>query len=40
MDPPREEVPAAMVAAYQAHIKVVMITGDSALTAIAIAKKI
>ena len=26
IDPPREEVPAAMVAAYIAHIKVVMIT--------------
>ena len=26
IDPPREEVPAAMEAAYQAHVKVVMIT--------------
>ena len=40
IDPPREEVPAAMQAASQAHIKVVMITWDSALTAIAIAKKV
>ena len=40
IDPPREEVPAAMQAASDAHIKVVMITGDSALTAMAIAKKI
>ncbi|MCX6822772.1 MAG: cation-transporting P-type ATPase [candidate division SR1 bacterium] len=40
MDPPRDEVPMAMQAASDAHIKVVMITGDSALTAMAIAKKI
>jgi magnesium-transporting ATPase (P-type) len=29
-----------MKIAHQAHIKVVMITGDSALTAMAIAKKV
>ncbi|MFA6256464.1 MAG: cation-transporting P-type ATPase [Candidatus Absconditabacterales bacterium] len=40
IDPPREEVPDAMIAASRAHIKVIMITGDSALTAMAIAKKI
>ena len=40
IDPRREEVPDAMQAASQAHIKVVMITGDSALTALAIAQKI
>ncbi len=37
IDPLREEVPAAMLAARQAHIKVSIITGDSAPTARAIA---
>jgi len=40
IDPPREEVAGAMLAAHQAHIKVIMITGDYGLTAQAIAKKI
>lgn len=39
MDPLRDEVPAAMKAAHNAHIKVSIITGDFALTAQAIAKK-
>lgn len=40
IDPPREEVAAAISAAHMAHIKVVMITGDSNLTAEAIGKSI
>lgn len=40
IDPPREEVPAAMEAAYRANIKVIMITGDASTTAVAIAKRI
>lgn len=40
IDPPRQEVSAAMLAAHLAHIKVIIITGDYALTAYAIAKKI
>jgi len=40
IDPPREEVKAAMEAALKAHIRVIIITGDYALTAAAIAKKI
>ena len=39
IDPLREEVPAAMVAARQAHIKVAIVTGDYAVTAQAIAKR-
>lgn len=39
IDPLREEVPAAMAAAAQAHIRVNVITGDFALTAEAIARK-
>lgn len=39
VDPLRDEVPAAMAAAHEAHIKVSIITGDFALTAQAIAKK-
>jgi Ca2+-transporting ATPase len=37
IDPLREEVPAAMVAARRAHIKVSIVTGDNAVTAKAIA---
>lgn len=37
IDPLREEVAAAMVAARQAHIKVSIVTGDNAITAKAIA---
>lgn len=40
LDPAREEVPAAIQAAYKAQIKVIMITWDHGLTAKAIAKKI
>lgn len=39
IDPLRPEVPAAMVAARQAHIKTSIITGDYAVTARAIAKR-
>jgi Ca2+-transporting ATPase len=40
IDPPREEVPNAIYSAYQANIKIIMITWDYWLTAEAIAKKI
>ena len=40
IDPPREEVAAAITAAHQAHIKVIMITGDYNLTAKAIGESI
>lgn len=40
MDPPRSGVSKAVKAAYEANIKVIMITGDNALTAMAIAEKI
>jgi len=40
IDPPREEVHAAMESALKAHIRVIIITGDYALTAAAIAKKV
>lgn len=40
IDPPREEVKEAMDIAAKAHIRVIIITGDYALTAKAIAKKI
>ena len=40
IDPPREEVPNAINTAKQAGIKVIMITGDAPLTAMAIAKEI
>lgn len=40
IDPPREEVAAAIEAAHQAQMKLIMITGDSDLTAKAIAKTI
>jgi Ca2+-transporting ATPase len=39
VDPLREEVPAAMKAAHDAHINICIVTGDFALTAEAIAKK-
>jgi Ca2+-transporting ATPase len=39
IDPLREEVPAAMVAARGAHIKVSIVTGDNAVTASAIAAR-
>jgi Ca2+-transporting ATPase len=39
VDPLREAVPAAMLAARRAHVKVSIITGDSPVTAAAIAKK-
>ncbi|MFA6918262.1 MAG: HAD-IC family P-type ATPase, partial [Candidatus Gracilibacteria bacterium] len=40
IDPPRDEVKAAIDVALKAHIRVIIITGDYALTAEAIAKKI
>lgn len=40
VDPPREEVVAALQTVYQAGIKVIMITGDNPETALAIAKAI
>lgn len=40
IDPPREEVEEAMKAAYEAKIKVAIITGDYSLTAKAIAHKV
>lgn len=40
IDPPREEVAEAMAAAAKAHIRVIIITGDYALTAEAIAKRV
>jgi Ca2+-transporting ATPase len=39
VDPLREEVPAAMIAAQAAHVKVSIITGDYPTTAAAIARK-
>ncbi len=39
IDPVREEVPAAMVAAHGAHMSISIVTGDSALTARAVAVK-
>ncbi len=39
MDPLREAVPAAMEAAYEAHVKVSIVTGDFPTTARAIARK-
>ena len=40
IDPPREEVAEAMLAAKNAHMKVTVITGDEAKTAAAIAQRI
>jgi P-type Ca2+ transporter type 2C len=40
IDPPREEVAGAIIAAHEAKIKIVMITGDYGLTAAAIARHI
>ncbi len=40
IDPPREEVFAAVKSAQEAKIKIIMITGDDGLTAEAIAKRI
>jgi Ca2+-transporting ATPase len=40
MDPPRPEVPQAMALCHRAGIRVIMITGDYGLTALAIANKI
>jgi sodium/potassium-transporting ATPase subunit alpha len=40
MDPPREEVPAAIADCFEAGVRVVMVTGDHPLTAEAISRKI
>ena len=40
MDPPREEVPAAIARAHTAGLRVVMITGDAPATALAVAHSI
>lgn len=39
VDPLREQVPAAMIAAHEAHVRVSIITGDFPITAEAIAKQ-
>lgn len=40
IDPPREAVPSSVLAAQQAGVKVVMVTGDHPITAAAIAKTV
>lgn len=39
-DPPREEVAAAVQKCHDAHIRIIMVTGDYGLTAVSIAKRI
>ena len=39
-DPPRKEIKEALAACHQGHIRVIMITGDNALTATSIAKMV
>ena len=40
MDPPHREVPAAIVKCRQAGVRIIMITGDHPMTALAIAQKV
>ena len=40
VDPPRDEVPQAVQDAFNAHIRIIIITGDNEITARAIAKNI
>ncbi len=39
-DPPRDEVPSALIACHNAGVKVVMVTGDDGITAAAIGREI
>ncbi|MGZ7244254.1 hypothetical protein ACXWOQ_09170, partial [Streptococcus pyogenes] len=39
-DPPRDDMEAAVAKCHQAHIRIIMITGDYGLTALSIARKI